>query len=93
MSALVNTVRDYKEVLRQGEFAWPGGYQCYLLMSDGEALCYACGRKEFRNVISSIKHTQNDGWRCIGADINYEETELVCTHCSKPIPAAYGGVT
>lgn len=90
MSMLINTVSDYKATLRQGEFAWPGGYQCYLVTSDGAALCYTCGKAEFRNVISSIKHRQNDGWRCVGADINWEDNDLCCDHCGKQIPAAYG---
>lgn len=90
MSAIINTVQDYKQTLRQGEFAWPGGYQYFLVTSDGAALCYTCGRKEFRNVISAISHKQDDGWRCIGADINFENKDLYCDNCSKKIPAAYG---
>lgn len=86
----INTVADYKATLRAGPYAWPGGYPLFLLMSDGEALCFTCGNKEARSIISAIQDTCRNDRRCVACDVNYEE-ELECANCNKPIPAAYGG--
>lgn len=87
----INRVADYKATLRAGPYAWPGGYQLYLLLSDGEALCFTCGNKQARHVIASIQSNDRDGWQCVACDVNYEDTEMQCAHCYKPISAAYGG--
>lgn len=86
----IKTVAQFKATLRAGPYAWPGGYQLFLLLSDGEALCFTCGNKEARNVISAIQDKRSDGWRCVACDVNYEDHDMLCAHCNKPIPAAYG---
>lgn len=86
----IKTVADFKATLRAGQFAWPGGYPLYLLCSDGGTLHFDCARKEARNVIDSIARKSGDGWRVVACDVNYEDTDLYCDHCSKPIESAYG---
>jgi hypothetical protein len=86
----IGSVADYKATLRAGQYAWPGGYQMFLITSDGQALCYGCGWRECRNVMDSIASKSNDGWRCVAVGINYEDSDMLCCHCSEPIPAAYG---
>lgn len=87
----ISSVADFKATLRAGQWAWPGGYPMYLLCSDGAALCFACASKEARQVMWSIVNRARDGWRVVACDINYEDTELHCSDCSKPIESAYGG--
>lgn len=86
----IKSVADYKATLRNGAFAWPGGYPLYLICSDGAALCFACGRKGFRNIAESIAARSDDGWRVVACDINYEDSDLTCDHCNKSIDSAYG---
>ena len=38
----INTVAQFKSTLRNGAYAWPGGYQMYLICSDGAPLCPQC---------------------------------------------------
>ena len=85
----INSTADFKATLRAGAYAWPGGYQMFLITSDGAALCFDCARKESRQILPSIASKSRDGWRVIACDINYEDLELYCDHCSKLIPASY----
>ncbi len=85
----IRTVAEFKATLRAGAYAWPGGYPRYLICSDGGALCFDCGHKEARNVMESIDRKAGDGWRVVACDINYEDADLHCEHCSKSIEAAY----
>ena len=86
----INTVAQFKATLRAGAYAWPGGYPLYFATSDGAALSFASARAECRNVIDSIAHGHNDGWRVIGCQINYEDIGLLCDHSGEPIESAYG---
>lgn len=86
----IETVAQLKATLRNGPYTWPGGCQMYFITSDGEALSFEAARTEFANVAYAVKHKCNDGWRVIGCDINYEDSEMVCAHTGEPIPAAYG---
>jgi hypothetical protein len=83
-------IREFKQSLRSGPYAWPGGYPLYFVCDDGGSICCDCARKELRNIASAINANRNDGWRVIGQDVNWEDTELHCDHCNKQIESAYG---
>lgn len=85
----IKTVADLKATLRAGPFAWPGGYPMYLITSDGGTLSFKTVREEFHNIAYAIKHKQDDGWRVVGCDINYEDHDLYDDHTNEPILAAY----
>ena len=72
-------------------YAWPGAYPMHLVMDDGECLCMACARAEWRQVCHSTMHKISDGWRAIAVEINWENAGLCCAHCGDPIESAYGG--
>ena len=83
-----------KRILRVKDFAkhpyaWPGGYPCYAVTSDGAVLCHACVKREIRLIITAIAQDLRDGWQIAGIDINWEDPTLSCDHCSKPIESAY----
>ncbi len=86
----ITSVADLKAALRNGPYAWPGGYPFYFIASDGEALSFDSVREELRNVIGAIQAGDNSGWRIIACDVNYEDTELYCAHSGKQIESAYG---
>jgi hypothetical protein len=85
----INSVADFKATLRNGAYAWPGGYPIFLLANDGVSLCFECGRKEARNVINAISNKRNDGWRVVACNINYEDSDMTYVHCDKTIESAY----
>lgn len=85
---LINTVNDLRIAARH-TFVWPGGYPTYFVTNDGAALCHHCVSKERRNILDSVHHKQNDGWRVVCLDINYEDPQLFCDHCDDRIESAY----
>ena len=86
----INSISDFRAAIRNGQYAWPGGYPCYFITSDGAALSFDAARKERRNILESIATRSNDGWRVVGLDINWEDTELYCDHTNNKIQSAYG---
>ena len=86
----IDTVHDFRRAIRNGAYAWPGGYPLYFITSDGAALSFDAAKAERRNILQSIAHRSNDGWRVIGADVNWEDDNLTCDHTGKRIPSAYG---
>ena len=87
----INSVSDFRAAKRNGAYAWPEGYPLYFVCDDGGTLCAKCARKEARTILHAImSDARRDQWRVVGADINYEDSELFCDHCSDQIESAYG---
>jgi len=83
-------VRAFLEDLKAGPYAWPGGYPRYFVMDDGEAISFKTAKTEKRRIASSIRNKQNDGWRVVGSDINWEDDDLHDAHTGERIESAYG---
>jgi hypothetical protein len=86
----IATVADLKATLRNGGYAWPGGYPLYFITNDGAALSFETVRREFRIVADAIRQNDRSGWRVVGCDINYEDDDLFCDHSGDKIESAYG---
>ncbi len=80
---------EIKRAIRD-KYAWPGGYPLYLVCDDGGSLCIECSKKEYRQIVYSIRHNVRDGWKVEGVNINWEDTYLCCDHCGEKIESAYG---
>ena len=83
------TISQFRRDMRLGQFAWPGGYQRFFVMDDGESMSFAAARENRRSILNAIANRVNDGWRVVGCDINYEDADMVCCHTGEPIPASY----
>jgi hypothetical protein len=95
---LINSISDLRKAFRHGPYAWPGGYPCYLLLSDGEALSFKGAKANRRLLIEALAEYQTNphersGWRPIALDVNWEESGLLCVHTGEAIESAYGEVT
>lgn len=86
----IKTISDFRAAMRQGPFAWPGGYPCYFVTSDGAALSFDSAKKERRLILESIRDGSSDGWRVVGFGVNWEDSTLVCDHSGLAIESAYG---
>lgn len=84
-------LRDIKQQLRNGSYAWPGGYPLFFATSDGASLCFECVRRQWRNICEAhiVFGYRNSGWRVEACDANWEDPSLHCDHCSKRIESAY----
>jgi len=83
------TIGDFRVAMRRGPYAWPGGYPCYFITSDGAALSFAVARENCGAILRAIHGRSGDGWRVIGVAINWEDPELFCDHSGARIPSAY----
>lgn len=73
-----------KQAVRD-KYAWPGGYPLHLVMDDCECLCVKCARENWRGIAWPTVTGQRDGWRAVGAEINWEDPDLMCAHCGQRI--------
>ncbi len=85
----INSISDFRRAVRNGAYAWPGGYPCFWLMSDGEALSFDVCKSERRNMLEALRDDSRNGWRPVALDINYEDGDLYCAHTGKRIESAY----
>jgi hypothetical protein len=83
------TLLEIKRRLRDGKYAWPGGYPLYFVTRDGATLSFDAVRKEWRNVVWDHLRDASTGWRIEACEINYEDPELFCDHTNKRIESAY----
>lgn len=86
----INTVHDFRRAIRNGAYAWPGGYPLYFVTSDGGVLSFDAARANRRLILESVSAHSNDGWRVIGVDVNWEDDSLYCDDTGARIPSAYG---
>jgi hypothetical protein len=82
----ITTVADLKACLRAGKYAWPGGYACYFITSDGAVLSFEAVRQELANVMDAIRNNLRDGWKVVGMGCTADCDETpVCDHTGKEI--------
>ncbi len=74
----IRSVSDMKSSLRNGPYAWPGGYPILYVTSDGALLCSDCARKNFRNIADDIRSNGSTGWRVEASCI-----EAVSAECAR----------
>lgn len=86
----IATGLQYRETLRAGPYAWPGGYPLILVCDDGGVLCFECGRSEAPQILRAIRGKEGNGWRVIGCQVHEEGPPENCSHCGRAIPSAYG---
>lgn len=85
--ARINSVRQLKETLRAGMYAWPGGYPMYFITEDGGTLHFECVKENYREVVEAIRDNYSDGWKVVACEINEEKHDLYCDQCSDRIEA------
>jgi hypothetical protein len=87
----INSVNDLKAVLRNGAYAWPGGYPLYFITNDGAALSFSTVLDELPRIMAAIKDRHDrSGWKVVGVDVNWEDDELYDDHTGEKIESAYG---
>jgi hypothetical protein len=86
----IKTIGDFRRAMRQGPYAWPGGYPMYFVMDDGEALSFAAATANRRELLEALagEHVR-DGWRPVALEVNWEDANLYCTHTGNRIESAY----
>lgn len=83
------TTQVLAEMFEDGAYAFPGGYPKFIVMHDGESLCWACFKANYSRMVQAVRENSHCGWRPVAADINYEDADLQCGHCAHRIESAY----
>ena len=87
----ITSICDFRKAIRNGAYAWPGGYPLFFVMADGEALSFEAAKENHREILEALAHGQrNDGWKPVAFEINWEDSSLICAHTGKAIRSAYG---
>jgi hypothetical protein len=69
------------------KYAWPGGYPLFYLTADNGVLCPSCVQDARPDAPDA---DQTNDWKVVAADVNWEDADLTCDHCSTRIESAYG---
>jgi hypothetical protein len=83
------TLQEIKTQLRDGPYAWPGGYPKFFVTADGGILSFAAARKRWTEIVYSHLHGIRDSWFVDGVDINWEDDSLFCDDTGEKIESAY----
>ena len=81
-----------KAELREGKYAWPGGYPKFFLCADGEPLSYDAAYENFKYIVQRhlVPDSSNDPqWLLVAYDVNWEDSNMFCSHSGKRIESAY----
>jgi hypothetical protein len=85
------TVKELQAFIRSGGFAWPGGYQMALLMSDAESIDCQSARENYRLIRDAMRaNDHRSSWHPCCAFIHWEGDPIICAHSNREIPSAYG---
>lgn len=74
----------------RNKYAWPGGYPMYIVRNDGGVLCPTCAKDNYAEIAHDTVKGWKTGWDVMGADVNWEDSDLYCEHCGNQIESAYG---
>ena len=84
-------LKQLKEALRNGPYAWPGGYPLYFIAAEGEALSFKAVQDNIKEVMRATYSRQyGNDWRVVGVQVNWEDDHLFCAHTNERIESAYG---
>ena len=87
------TKSDLQLFIRSGGYAWPGGYQCALLMADGECIDARSARENYRQIRRNMAPVPtNRDWSPCAVFVHWEGEPLTCAHSGREIPSAYGPI-
>ena len=76
-----------KDAIRM-PYTFPGGYPLSIMLSDGESICPACARREWRNLCEETIKPGWTQWRIVSVDVLWEGSDC-CVQCGEDL-TAYG---
>lgn len=74
----INTPFDFARAIKQGPYAWPGGYPLYFITSDGAALSFDYAKENAKLICDAIRERDSSGWRVVACEVNWEDPSLFC---------------
>ena len=88
--ANIKAAKGFLQQLKDGAYAWPGGYPMFFITADGAVISFRAAQEEKAQIVDSLLHGQRQsGWYVEGRDINWENASLHCDHTGERIESAY----
>ena len=88
--ANITAAKVFLKQLKDGAYAWPGGYPKFFITADGATLSFDAAKEEKAQIVDALLHGQRQsGWYADAVDINWEDGELYCDHTGQRIESAY----
>jgi len=88
--SIIQSGKDFRETIRAGSYAWPGGYPLYFITADGAALSFETAKREAGLIIDAIRRKdRSGGWQVVACQVNWEDPSLFCDHTGERIESAY----
>lgn len=84
-----NALQALQYVARE-PYAWPGGYETFVITSAGEMICPKCVRENYSQMYrDTVSRGKRDcGWTVAAADATCNCDEATCDHCGRDLIAA-----
>lgn len=90
---LIKSISDFRAAVRNGPYAWPGGYPLFWVMADGGACAFHVAKDERRFMLQALAdNCRSDQWRPVALEVNWEDSLLRCDATGELIESAYGDV-
>lgn len=87
----IKTFWQFNIALDHGPYAWPGGYPMYFVCGDGGALSFEAAKENANQIRDAlITNDRHSDWFVVGFEVNWEDTDLICSHTNTPIQSAHG---
>lgn len=83
------TVKEFIAQLRVGAYTSVGSYPIYFIMADEAALSFSAAKENALLIGRAIRDGYEKQWVVMGAEINYENANLYCSHSGERIESAY----
>lgn len=85
---MIKTVEEFFGALKQGPYAWPGGYPLFFICGDGSTLSFSHVLDNKKDYARWIEDGCHDA--IVGVCVNWEDQDLYCEDSGAKIDVAYG---
>lgn len=81
------TLEEFQAAYAEGRYTSIGSYPKYVWTKNGDVICWDCLTADLSTYIEELKEGRTT---IVGFEVNYENPDLSCDHCSNSIERAYG---
>ena len=85
---MIKTVEEFMGALKQGPYAWPGGYPLFFICKDGSTLSFNHVLANKADYAYAIDNAYPEA--IVAVCVNWEDQDLYCEDSGVKIDAAYG---
>lgn len=84
----IDNSRELRATIRNGAYAWPGGYPLVFLTADGDCVSFNGAEAQYRQCANDMRNYPR--YRIVGCFIHLEGSPIECAWSGEQIESAYG---